>query len=152
MASNSEQLCTTSQLLYPCVQPPRNPCAHLVPLLYQFTSLHRMPPPCTTCAFFCRRSRSFHVTPFKVADPRQSSLASARSHPSHNGRFFIPSAYPPSVQHAYNHSARTTWTIPFLSLSVSLPRLPLPCWLSVSYPFSCLTLQHTYIPSPASRT
>ena len=136
-----------------CTAPPE-PRAHLVPLscidLPPCTACRH--PPVQTCAFFCLHSRSFHVTPlflFEVSDPRSHHSLRSDLAASHNGRFFMPSAYPPSVQHIYNHSARTTWTMPSLSLFCLDLRCPAGC---LSYPPSCLTLQHTYIPLPASHT
>jgi len=95
-----------------CTAPPE-PCAHLVPLTLDHLSCIDLPP-CTACRRPVQRVHSSVYThalschsfiPSRGRRPAQSSLASARSYciASHNGRSFVPSAYPPPIQHAYSH-------------------------------------------------
>jgi hypothetical protein len=138
-----------------CTAPPEPPVLlyHRLVSIY-LPALHAPPHPSVqTCASFCLRSRSFHVTPlfpFEVADPR--SLHSLRSDlaASHNSRFFMPSAYTPSVQHIYKPPARTTWpgqcrlvlssawNLPAPLVVVCLISILLPHLATYIYPVTCI--------------
>jgi hypothetical protein len=120
-----------------CTATPGTPCFCTTVLYLPCTACH---PPVQTCASFCLRSRSFHVTPlfpFEVADPR--------SH--HSPRSDHTASHKRSLLHAIRISAIGTTHIQSIlheppgqcrlflsSVWTSLPALLVVCLISTLLP------------------